>query len=212
MELKIIRSRYNRELLEKKHHLARINIEKECTDSINENELATGDHIFTNIQKDNYLQKTNKNILVSDREDCCMSNPLKAQDKIETAINKSKPVLMEQTQPTESRSEARVNEKSLESVLGQVLACGDLPKIHLMSFEGNPLDYTKFIHNFTVNIHTRNISNSLKLQYLLSHCKGKALNCIEPYMYYEHDEGYDLALKTLKDRFGMKHVVGRAQS
>ena len=200
LELQVIKSRYNRELLEKSHHLAKINIEKECIESINENELATGDHIFKNI-KDNYLQKNNKNILVSDPEDCCMSNPLKAQGKS---------VLMEQTQPTESRSEALVNEKSLESVLGQVLACGDLPKIHLMSFEGNPLDYTKFIHNFTVNIHTRNISNSLKLQYLLSHCQGKALNCIEPYMYYEPDEGYDLALKTLKDRFGMKHVVGRA--
>ena len=144
LELQVIKSRYNRELLEKSHHLAKINIEKECIESINENELATGDHIFKNI-KDNYLQRNNKNILVSDPEDCCMSNPLMAQGK-------SKSVLMEQTQPTESRSEALVNEKSLESVLGQVLACGDLPKIHLMSFEGNPLDYTKFIHNFTVNM------------------------------------------------------------
>ena len=98
---------------------------------------------------------------------------------------------------------------SLGSFLGKLLVCNELPKLELVGFDGSPNKYPKFIHSFNVNVDGHDLDCRTKMQYLLKCCSGKAATCIEPYIYHEPVREYQLALRALKERFGMPHVIAR---
>ncbi|XP_060580217.1 uncharacterized protein LOC132737005 [Ruditapes philippinarum] len=52
----------------------------------------------------------------------------------------------------------------------------NLPKPELLTFDGKPEGYCKFIKNFETNIESRISDNNLKLSYLIQYCTG---NCAE---------------------------------
>ncbi|VDI77609.1 Hypothetical predicted protein [Mytilus galloprovincialis] len=86
----------------------------------------------------------------------------------------------------------------------------NLPKPELLTFNGTPLDYSKFIRNFETNIEGRISDNSLRLSYLIQYCRGEAKCCIEDCVLLDSDEGYKRARAILYSRYGRPHVIARS--
>ncbi|XP_064621732.1 uncharacterized protein LOC135484315 [Lineus longissimus] len=85
-----------------------------------------------------------------------------------------------------------------------------LPKVDLMTFDGDPLRYWLFIRAFENSVDRDLIDDSVKLSRLLRYCTGKARQVIECCAVKDPTEGYKLARKLLKDRFGSDFVVSQA--
>lgn len=86
----------------------------------------------------------------------------------------------------------------------------NLPKPELLSFNGNPVDYCKFVRNFETNIESRVVDDSLRLSYLIQYCQGVAKLCIEDCVMLEPTEGYRKARSILYSRYGRPHLVARS--
>ena len=78
----------------------------------------------------------------------------------------------------------------------------NLPKPELLTFNGSPTDYCKFISNFETNIGTRVSDDRLRLSYLIQYCNGEAKSCIEDCVLLEPSEGYERARSILYSRYG----------
>jgi hypothetical protein len=89
--------------------------------------------------------------------------------------------------------------------LKQVVAT---PKIEYMHFDGNPIKFPSFMHNFETCLE-RN-SDESTLQLLIQHCHGKAKEAIETCVNLPADEGYCVTKKTLTENFGKPHIIARA--
>ena len=50
----------------------------------------------------------------------------------------------------------------------------NLPKPELLTFDGKPIDYCKFIKNFETNVEGRVSDDQTRLSYLIQYCKGEA--------------------------------------
>ena len=55
----------------------------------------------------------------------------------------------------------------------------NLQKPELLTFNGKPKNYCKFIKNFETNIEGRVSDYRLRLNYLIQYCNGEAKSCIE---------------------------------
>ena len=86
----------------------------------------------------------------------------------------------------------------------------NLPKPELLTFNGTPTDYCKFIKNFETNIEGRVSDYRLRLNYLIQYCNGEAKSCIEDCVLLEPSEGYTRAKSILYSRYGRPHVVARS--
>ena len=86
----------------------------------------------------------------------------------------------------------------------------NLPKPELLTFNGTPADYCKFISNFETNIGTRVSDDRLRLSYLIQYCNGEAKSCIEDCVLLEPSEGYERARSILYSRYGRPHVIARS--
>ena len=53
-----------------------------------------------------------------------------------------------------------------------------MPKVELMKFSGDPLEYTEFKTNFTDNMESRVSDESQRLTHLLAQCTGRAKEAI----------------------------------
>jgi hypothetical protein len=86
------------------------------------------------------------------------------------------------------------------------------PKIEYMHFDGNPIKFPSFMHNFETCLERNNDSDGSKLQLLIQHCHGKAKakEAIETCVNLPADEGYCVAKKTLTENFGKPHIIARA--
>ena len=85
----------------------------------------------------------------------------------------------------------------------------DRPKPELLSFNGDPTQYWKFIQNFDTNL--GNLSDyRLRLNYLIQYCHGDARSAIEDCVILEAKEGYNRARETLANLYGRPHVISRA--
>ena len=71
------------------------------------------------------------------------------------------------------------------------------PKVEYMRFDGNPMKYVSFMHNFESCLEKDNPDNSMRLQLLIQHCYGKAREAIESCVNLPVEEGYYVA-KTKK--------------
>ncbi|MCG8069349.1 MAG: DUF1759 domain-containing protein, partial [Candidatus Thiodiazotropha taylori] len=86
----------------------------------------------------------------------------------------------------------------------------NLPKPELLTFNGTPTDYCKFIKNFEVNIENSISDDRLRLSYLIQYCNGEAKSSIEDCVLLDPSDGYKRARSILYSRYGRPHVVARS--
>lgn len=86
----------------------------------------------------------------------------------------------------------------------------NLPKPELLTFNGTPTDYCKFIKNFEANIENRISDDRLRLSYLIQYCNGEAKSCIEDCVLLEPSDGYKRARSILYSRYGRPYVITRS--
>ena len=67
----------------------------------------------------------------------------------------------------------------------------NLPKQELLTFNGTPTDYCKFIKNFETNTENSISANGLRLSYLIQYCNGEAKSSIEDCVLLEQSDGYE---------------------
>ena len=85
-----------------------------------------------------------------------------------------------------------------------------LPKTELTTFDGDPIGYWTFIRAFENTVDKDTISESAKLARLLQYCTGAARKLIQCCSIKEPNEGYALARKLLKNRFGNEYDISEA--
>lgn len=97
--------------------------------------------------------------------------------------------------------------EDIARALGQIVS---MPKVEYMRFDGDPIKYVSFIHNFETCLEKENLDNSKRLQLLIQHCFGKARDAIESCVNLPVDEGYLVAKSTLRENFGLPHIIAKA--
>ena len=107
------------------------------------------------------------------------------------------------TGPTENKNKHGVTTEETSSLV-QAL---NLPRVEIMSFEGNPREYTAFITLFTNSVESATSDGQTRLTQLLHHTTGRARKSITPCIMEGGDAGYKSALKKLHDRFGSSHII-----
>ena len=80
-----------------------------------------------------------------------------------------------------------------------------LPKVELLSFGGNEVEFPSFWDMFNSAVHTQNISNVEKFIYLSSKLYGDAAKTIARFT--PSNANYPLAVQALKDRFGNTRII-----
>ena len=85
-----------------------------------------------------------------------------------------------------------------------------LPKVELMKFDGDPLEYAEFFTNFRDNIESQVADESQRLTRLLAQCFGKAKDAIRSCVNLPVGCRYSGAWNTLRDNFGRPHMVVKA--
>ena len=86
----------------------------------------------------------------------------------------------------------------------------DFPKIEILKFSGNPLDFVRFMKTSELNVENLIQDSSRCLLLLIQHCDGEAKKLIEFCLLLDPDEGYRKAKDVLKENFGRKNVIARA--
>ena len=85
--------------------------------------------------------------------------------------------------------------KEMVKALRQVVTS---PKVEYLKFDGDPLRYVTFIHNFETYLEQDNPDDSRRLQLLIQHCTGKAREAIESCANLPVSDGYRVAKETLR--------------
>ena len=85
-----------------------------------------------------------------------------------------------------------------------------MPKRELMSFDGDPKGYPRFIKGFEVNVERRVNDYDERLTFLIQYCRGSAKEAIENCIMLPPEQGYREAKDILHKNFGQKHIVVRA--
>ena len=87
-----------------------------------------------------------------------------------------------------------------------------LPKVELMKFSGDPLEYVVFVTRvrFRDNIENQVSDESQRLTRLLAQCSGKAKEAIRSCVNLTVGERYTEAWRTLSENFGQPHMIVEA--
>ena len=99
------------------------------------------------------------------------------------------------------------NNKELVQIMRQVVST---PKIEYIHFDGNPVNYTSFMHNFETCLEKEIPDNSRRLQLLIQHCTGKAKEVVQSCVNLPIEEAYQIAKGTLFEHFGRPHIIAKA--
>ena len=83
----------------------------------------------------------------------------------------------------------------------------EMPKRDCLMFDGNPINYPRFIENFKTNIEEREQSPRVRLAYLIQFCTGVAKEAISNCVMLSEDEGYLKAKEILHNSFGQNHII-----
>ncbi|CAC5413505.1 unnamed protein product [Mytilus coruscus] len=86
----------------------------------------------------------------------------------------------------------------------------NLPKPELLTFDGKPINYSKFIKNFETNVESRVGDDQMRLRYLIQYFKGEAKFSIEDCVLLEPTDGYKRARSILYSRYGRSHIIARS--
>jgi len=84
------------------------------------------------------------------------------------------------------------------------------PRPQTIFFDGDPMEYWKFVRNFQALVDDKIDHSSTKLSYLLQHCQGKARRLIETCSRKRPDEGYGEARWLLKANVGRPYMIAHA--
>ena len=82
------------------------------------------------------------------------------------------------------------NSREMVQVLTQIV---NTPKLEYLRFNGEPMKYGAFMHNFENFLERDNPDESRKLQLLVHHCTGKARAAIESFVSLSNEDGYKVA-------------------
>ena len=85
-----------------------------------------------------------------------------------------------------------------------------LPKAELCKFDGDPLQYWRFIRAFDNTVGSASTDSNAKLTRLMQYCTGKALKVISCCAVMEPNEGYIKARELLQTRFGNDYSITEA--
>ena len=105
------------------------------------------------------------------------------------------------------QQEAQQPQPTLSS---EVLNAIHLPKLELCTYDGDPLQYYTFITAFDETVDIVDTSGSAKLSRLVSYTTGAAKKAISSCLMVGGEKGYQLAKRTLKERFGDDLVISQA--
>ena len=97
-----------------------------------------------------------------------------------------------------------------EEVIRALRQVVSTPKIKYMHFDGEPVNYISFMHNFETCLEKDNPDNSRRLQLLIQHCTGKAREAVESCVDLPEEYGYQAAKETLRENFGKPHIIAQA--
>ena len=97
-----------------------------------------------------------------------------------------------------------------EEVIRALRQVVSTPKIKYMHFDGEPVNYISFMHNFETCLDKDNPDNSRRLQLLIQHCTGKAREAVESCVNLPEEYGYQAAKETLRENFGKPHIIAQA--
>ena len=86
----------------------------------------------------------------------------------------------------------------------------EMPKRELISFDGDPMRYPRFIKGFEINVERRVKDHDERLSFLIQYCRGAAKEAIENCVMLPPEQGYSEAKDILRKNFGQKHIVIRA--
>ena len=92
----------------------------------------------------------------------------------------------------------------------QLAISGQLPKISIPVFNGDPLQYPAWNSSFNALIDSKPMDAQAKLNFLNQYLSGKPKQVVEQYLLIGTDEAYQSARKLLKERYGNCNVVGSA--
>ncbi|XP_077982843.1 uncharacterized protein LOC144437710 [Glandiceps talaboti] len=84
------------------------------------------------------------------------------------------------------------------------------PQVELSKFGGNPMDFPRFLRQFTTRIVAYTDSDDERMSYLEQYTTGEAHKIILGYSHLNSDIGYSKAMEELKTRYGDPEVVAAA--
>ena len=97
-----------------------------------------------------------------------------------------------------------------EMLCSQMLSAVHLPQPELLTFDGDPASFWRFIHNFDANLASMVSDDRKRLSYLIQYCKGEARESIEDCILLDPAAGYARARQILQKTYGKPHVIARA--
>jgi len=92
----------------------------------------------------------------------------------------------------------------------QLFEALQIPKVEIMTFDGNPLKYWPFIRSFENNVEKFCIGDEARLARLMQYTVGRARQVLQSCYVMEPAEGYQRARQLLKERFGNDYVITEA--
>ena len=92
----------------------------------------------------------------------------------------------------------------------QLAISGQLPKISIPVFSGDPLEYPTWNSSFSALIDSKPMDAQTKLNFLHQYISGKPKQVVDQYMLIGTEDAYQSARKLLKERYGNCNVVGTA--
>ena len=110
----------------------------------------------------------------------------------------------------QSQQEAMKQQDETVRLVATGLERLEMPKRELMSFDGDPKGYPRFIKGFEVNVERRVKDYDERLTFLIQYCRGTAKEAIENCIMLPPEQGYREAKDILRKNFGQKHIVVRA--
>jgi hypothetical protein len=117
-------------------------------------------------------------------------------------------------EPGYSEQLQRVLQRQQESLITMAQTLGtsisrgfEMPKRDYMTFDGNPMNYPRFMENFRVNIEEREPNSQAKLAYLIQFCTGIAKEAISNCVILPGHEGFRRAKEILYNSFGQSHII-----
>ena len=111
----------------------------------------------------------------------------------------------------EKKPDAEKKEAGSDSIFTpNVLSAINLPKLELCTYNGDPLQYYPFITAFDETVDTVATTGGAKLNRLVSYTTGEARKAIQSCLIIGGEKGYQIARKTLKERFGDDLAISQA--
>ena len=118
---------------------------------------------------------------------------------------------VKQDEPTDTKAKEKQEKQSTQSTLSaEVVSALHLPKLELFVYDGNPLQYYPFFTVFDETVDSVALTGAAKLSRLISYTSGDAREAIDSYLIIGGEKGYQLARRTMKERFGNDLIISRA--